>query len=238
MYRELIYENRDRIPLPDECPFSTEDTWKSLVWFYSHQYFTRVWVMQEINVNQNRTVYCGRFKIEWERVEHVAGYIILEPSFSTKFGFKDTYCWWAATLTSERIRRPRNWVFMLYLASNFHSMDAREMIYGLKGLIKYSDRTAILNPDYNKTLVEVYRDSVEAAIVNFENLDVLLYVTGNGSPSWVPRWNKPMLFRNPFRFGNALPWKPAGDTSPRWNIDKAANTLTMSGFTAGTIKSS
>jgi hypothetical protein len=45
-----------------------------------------------------------------------------------------------------------------------------------------------------------------------------------------------MLFRNPFRFGKALPWKPAGETKPIWNIDKKLNTLSLSGFVVDTIK--
>jgi hypothetical protein len=45
-----------------------------------------------------------------------------------------------------------------------------------------------------------------------------------------------MLFRNPFRFGKALPWKPAGDTKPLWNIDKKLNVLSLSGFVVDPLK--
>jgi hypothetical protein len=45
-----------------------------------------------------------------------------------------------------------------------------------------------------------------------------------------------MLFRNPFRFGKPLPWRPAGETSPIWNIDKKLSILSLTGFVIGTIK--
>jgi hypothetical protein len=45
-----------------------------------------------------------------------------------------------------------------------------------------------------------------------------------------------MLFRNPFRFGKALPWKPAGDSKPHYIIDKQLNVLHVSGFVIDTIK--
>ena len=93
VYREILYENRNRLPLPNECGFTTEATWGPLAWFYSQPYFTRVWVMQEINANKSRAVHCGLQTVEWERVELVAGYIILEPIFSSKFGFTTTHCW-------------------------------------------------------------------------------------------------------------------------------------------------
>lgn len=92
IYQELISKNRACLPLPSECEFSTDATWKSLIWFYSHSYFTRVWVIQEMGANNERLIHCGREKIEWELVDLVAGYIIMEPAFSKRFGFVDTYC--------------------------------------------------------------------------------------------------------------------------------------------------
>lgn len=81
----------------------------------------------------------------------------------------------------------------------------------------------------------MYRDSVEAGFVHIQNTDVLLYRTGNEISSWIPRWDLLMLFRNPFRFGKALPWKPAGKTKPIWNIDKTMNVLSPSGFVVDPI---
>lgn len=237
LYREVIYENRHKLPLPDQSDFNIDVSWKSLIWFYSNAYFTRVWVLEELNANEKRKVHCGHETVPWERVELVAGYIILEPAFSSKFGFTNTHCWWAATLTTERMGKSKNWLCMLYLASNFSCLDGRDMIYRLRGLMRYSDPTSLLEPDYNKTLIEVYRDSVEAAFLNFANADVLLYLTGLESPSWIPRWDKPMLFRNPFRFGNAVPWCPAGDAKTVWSIDKALNILSVSGFVVDWIRS-
>jgi len=92
-------------------------------------------------------------------------------------------------------------------------------------------------PDYSKSVMEVYRDSVEAAFISFQNTDVLLYIAGEEEdPSWIPQWNRAMLFRNPFRFGKALPWKPSGDSKPVWSIEKDSSVLSLMGYTAGTIK--
>ncbi|EWC45155.1 hypothetical protein DRE_06043 [Drechslerella stenobrocha 248] len=231
---ELVFKHRTTLPVPDQCEFSSEEMWKTLAWFYSFPYFSRVWVIQEVNANRERIAHCGGETIDWDLVEVVAGFIIMETDFSKRWDFGSTYVWWAATTTE--LKRPENWLFMLYLASNYGTSEPKDVIYGLRGLMKFSKGAELLEPDYNKTTLEVYRDSVEAALTNFENTDVLLYLSGKEEPSWVPSWNVSMLFRNPFRFGNPVPWKPAGDTKAVWSINKSTNVISLDGFVAGTIK--
>jgi hypothetical protein len=235
LYQKIMATAGEVIPVPNECEFSTEAMWKSLLWFYKHPYFTRVWAIQEVNANKERLLHCGREEVLWDRVSLVACYITMETAFSKAFGFTNAYCWWAATVTTDLVL-PKNWLSMLYLASNFSSLDPRDVIYGLRGMMELGKGAELLEPDYSKSAAEVYRDSVEAAFVNFDTTDVLLYVQGVEDPSWVPRWDIPMLFRNPFRFGKPLPWRPAGETSPIWSIDKESNILSLSGFIIGPIK--
>lgn len=102
--------------------------------------------------------------------------------------------------------------------------------------MKFKRGSELLDPDYSKTREEVYRDTVEAALLNFEKTDVLLYLTGSERPSWVPRWDVPMLFRNPFRFGNEVPWTPAGDTRASWRIDRDTYTLHLKCLFLSTVK--
>jgi hypothetical protein len=70
--------------------------------------------------------------------------------------------------------------------------------------MEFSDGDNLLDPDYSKSILEIYRDPVVAAFINFQYTDVFTYITGDENPSWIPQWNQPMLFRNPLRFGLAL----------------------------------
>lgn len=101
--------------------------------------------------------------------------------------------------------------------------------------MEFSNGSELLDPDYSKSVSEVYRDSVEAAIINFPNTDVFTYVRGNEHPSWIPQWNRLMVFLNLFRFGKALPWKPVGETTPIWNISKKLNMISLTGFVVDSI---
>ena len=74
--------------------------WQSLAWFYSRSYFTRAWVIQEISANTNREINVGFAKTTWNRVDLVASYIIMEPTFSDAYGFSAANCWWVAAISS------------------------------------------------------------------------------------------------------------------------------------------
>ncbi|MCJ1449048.1 MAG: hypothetical protein MMC23_009567 [Stictis urceolatum] len=236
-YQEIVLSKREQLPLPNECQFSNDVIWKSLTWFYAHPYFTRVWAVQEITANKRRVVHCGHETLSWEQTDLVAGYLIMDAAFSMKYGFSNTNCWWVNSI-AELASKPQDWLQTLYLASNYFSSDHRDVVYGLRGLMKFTRGAEMLEPDYSKSTIEVYRDSVEAAFIDYQNTHVLLYLTGNDDPSWVPRWNRAMLFRNPFRFGKPVPWKPAGNTTPEWSIDKEQNILSIQGFFLDTIESS
>ncbi|KAB2109327.1 hypothetical protein AG0111_0g2662 [Alternaria gaisen] len=106
----------------------------------------------------------------------------MEPAFSDEYGFSTANCWWVATI-SESIAQPTRWLNMFYLASNYGCLDTRDNIYGLRGLMKLSKEVHMLDPDYSKSTLQVYRDLIEAALVNFEKAGVLLHVTGKEEPS-------------------------------------------------------
>ncbi|KAI0485339.1 hypothetical protein GGR56DRAFT_70142 [Xylariaceae sp. FL0804] len=235
IYHEIIFKGRGSIPLLHECDFVSDEALQALLWLYKHAYFTRVWVIQEINANRSRVAHCGHETVQWEAVELVAGYIILESSFSRSRGFGDAYCWWASTAPSE-LTQAGNWLHMLYLASTFSATDPRDVIYGLRPMMDCAEGGELLDPDYGKTTVEAYRDSVEAALINYKTTNALLYVSGAEDPSWVPRWDVPMYFRNPFRFGKPLPWRPAGETQAIWSIDRDSNLLTLTGFNLDVVE--
>lgn len=234
IYQNVIFKNRGRFPMPHEIDFVSDEMWAALLWLYKHPFFTRVWVIQEINANKDRMAYCGHRKIRWDAVELVAGYVILETAFSKSHGFTDSYCWWASTAPAG-LTRADNWLHMLYLASNFSATDPRDVVYGLRGMIDCRTGGELLDPDYTKTVIDVYRDAVEASFLDYGKTNVLLYVSGAEDPSWVPRWDIAMLFRNPFRFAKPVPWRPAGDAPVDWSIDHAANVLSLGGFCLDTV---
>lgn len=58
-----------------------------------------MWVLRELIANEKRLLLFGREEIEWEQIDLVAGYFIVESALSKSFGFTDKYCWWVSTVT-------------------------------------------------------------------------------------------------------------------------------------------
>jgi Heterokaryon incompatibility protein (HET) len=237
VYNNVVFKNREKLPPPESFHLGTDLSLDALIWLYSRPYFARVWVVQEIYANNARMVHCGEEEINWDRLQLVACYFIANTAWSKQYGFTKTKSWYVAKMSSVGFSFSENWPQMLYLASNFASTDSRDQVFGLRGLMKIGPGADLLMPDYSKSLLEVYRDSVEAALMDYQNTDILNYATGSKMQvSWVPEWNHAMLFRNPFRLGKKLPFKPAGATKAVWAIDKQSNALYLTGKIIDRIK--
>lgn len=106
------------------------------------------------------------------------------------------------------------------------SSDPRDKVYAFLGL---ADRSlspfraglAILTPDYNLTVQEVYTQTAQVLLLAFNSLNLLSHVEDpsrrmiQGLPSWVPDLSTsldpyPLRFRGPSRWtaGGNLPWTP------------------------------
>ena len=93
VYQGVVLKYCEALPLPNECKYVTDDMCKSLIWLYSHPYFTSAWIIQGLNAGEKRVVRCGHEPTDWLRVELVAGHIIMESAFSRRFGFSSAHCW-------------------------------------------------------------------------------------------------------------------------------------------------
>ena len=143
LYQEVIFKYCDILSVPNKYDFSIEIMWKSLVWFYSYLYFMRVWYIQEVNTNKNRLLYCGLEKVIWDRVSLVVYDITMETVFLQVFGFINAYCQQTAIVTIDLVQ-PRKQLLVLYLTFNFSSLDLRDMIYGLRGMMELDKRADLL----------------------------------------------------------------------------------------------
>ena len=128
---------------------------QAVVSIANNSYFTRLWVVQEIILSNQKMVLCshpsgGAAWIKWLDLAAVAGIIInVEyhvPSLSARYLIKDHL---------RDIWMPLFHAVRLF--SQSHCQDPRDKVYGLLGLVKEEQRLTI---DYGKPLQNVFLDTV------------------------------------------------------------------------------
>jgi hypothetical protein len=87
---------------------------------------------------------------------------------------------------------------LLSYTSEFRATDPRDRIYGKLGLHAFSRSGMRIEPDYDKTVKEVYRDFAVLGMNHYANLEILSFAglkdrMRHDVPSWVPQWDKNLV---------------------------------------------
>lgn len=178
---------------------------ESIVKLFNREYWFRIWVIQEVNSAKEITIMCGRYKIDWRRVESVQDMLwaehknkIMERSINEPRLFEfDT------VINHQGVKAlalpPRDTPAALpklhTLLSAFYDKkgtDPRDKVYALVGLTTARDDPRFVI-DYSASISQVYIDVVKFFLVSSEKLDVICLlprgVNQYNLPSWVPDWN-------------------------------------------------
>ena len=207
---------RDFLAMP---PPENRTTWAALGRLYKSSLFRRVWCLQEAVLAPSAQVMLGELSVPWEHVGVVATCMRDVPA--QVFHYEDgalsgvnNACLIYGLSHIKEGRQHISFLQLLALTRPFVATDFRDKIYGILGIpTTDSDPDAgdtFLQPDYTKTLSEVYIDCSLAIIRRTRSLRLLSYVqhgqlpgriddiseriasddTLVKVPSWVPRWHQ------------------------------------------------
>lgn len=186
-------------------------SWIALNKFSNRPYWDRLWIIQEVALGSGRTLmFCGDKSMDWERMCH--GFEVLHQhlwqakDFSISAERKilnpaDTRNWidtgpvhhiskdlWA--MSQPEKRKELGLSRLLEISSFSKSMNPRDKVYGLLGLIS-ADFAKAIAPDYDIEAREVFLRLAKAYIDAYRNLEILrdANIWGeSGAPTWVPDW--------------------------------------------------
>jgi hypothetical protein len=187
-------------------------SWIALNKFSTRPYWDRLWIIQEVALGFRRTLmFCGDKSMDWERMCHgfdvLHQYLWQAKDFSISAERKmlnpaDTRTWinpgplhhiWKDLWDlSQPEKRSALGLSRLLEISNFSkSMNSRDKVYGLLGLIPTEFAKGI-TPDYDIEAREVFIRSAKAYIGAYQSLELLrdANIWGeSGAPTWVPDWS-------------------------------------------------
>ncbi|KAI0429835.1 heterokaryon incompatibility protein-domain-containing protein [Xylaria sp. FL1042] len=197
-YRNLVYG----LPPP------SAREWKAFREFLSNPWFQKIWVVQEVVLARKAVVVLGNWHVDWDAVGKATtwfeakGYAMPRTMRYVLDDPKDLLPITGASILWQMHSIPGKRVPLLALLKDFRSRHASQdvdRLYAALGLAQETEDShfkglhALLEPDYSKSLEDVYRDLTIYLIIENGSLAVISYVDNFKMlsltlPSWVPDW--------------------------------------------------
>ena len=175
---------------------------EGLLRLFRKPWFSRTWVVQEYGLAKMAIAMFGDQTIQFHYIGAAA--VILLKSFRehlVPLQVKQTvdmvnhlYSMFSPDIWL------RNFTHLIDNARLFNATDPRDKIYAFleHPLARLSSGDAIIEPDYRKSILEVYREATVTLIQRGESIDILCAVQHDPNtstidpnfPSWVPRFDK------------------------------------------------
>ncbi|KAF5618633.1 heterokaryon incompatibility 6 OR allele [Fusarium sp. NRRL 52700] len=187
---EFIMECYDPSPDNTHLSFPRSDTlMNSLRNFFLRPWFTRVWVIQEVFLSSEKTIYCGEKEIPWDAMDNFKHYLV-----NTRLQFRLPYVVSKASKSSAVDDAERFMLSALLDSRHCEATDPRDKIYSLLPILQSHNRSLDLIPRYQDTPGRIYIDCALSMLPRC-GWSLLYAVQGNSKiehlPSWVPDWNVP-----------------------------------------------
>lgn len=178
------------------------DPWWNLVAaFYRHDWFSRLWVFQEVAVATAADVLWGASSIPWDivgrasiRIRTLLHQQILRYSMTNVYHGYLFYKW---SVVNERPDGPESFLYMLQITRKLHCSDQKDRIYALSGFTTVDICAADFHFEvgFKKRLRLVYQEFARKILRRMQTLDILSAVQHDPGIfnvqklTWVPKWN-------------------------------------------------
>jgi hypothetical protein len=199
--RELMFKKSSwakHLQNHPETLVANTPSWFAIRELLRREYFSRLWVFQEIRLATNAVVYVGEDRLDWQLFklgllwlcpmlgdlnEHITNLVMEDFSSSSISGFLD--------ITEEGDAGSRSLNSLLEKTVKLSCSDPRDRLYAIRGLV-IPKEIDYIRPDYSKTTEEVFKDFtlrriLDAADGNILSRCLLQNAPSNlHMPSWVP----------------------------------------------------
>ncbi|KAM0430582.1 hypothetical protein ACHAPT_005933 [Fusarium lateritium] len=249
MHHEFRLAHSEELLKQDKSP------WVPLAQMTKLQWFNRIWIVQEIGTTAPATLYWGDAEIDWEILSLVTG--VLGENYHylrSRFGILTPnirYLYQRFVEPDEDYDMNHNrasFIYELHRARHLLAKDPRDHVYAFLGhfsLHTGSQALSELEPDYGKSIEDVYYDVAARELAGGESLLLLTAchdvpatyrrrpMTRGDLPTWVPDWRiVPLhLIGTP-----VTPHRASGDLKPKLRIDDERKALHIRGVRVDTIR--
>lgn len=185
---------------------SNANSWIAIKNLIHREWFSRLWVFQEIGLATNAIVVAGKDCLDWQVFTNgllwvwvVSEYLneIIENLEMDEFDSSNLFGFLTLSKGS-RNGRTRSVFNLLELTTKLSCSDARDRLYAIRSLVVPQQRSLIV-PDYSKSVKEVYKAFTLRLILENGYADILRKCVWRNSPSIleIPSWVPDISFANP-----------------------------------------
>jgi hypothetical protein len=158
---------------------SYDRNWKAVTGLFSRNYWTRVWILQEVLQSSQAILHCGSKSLPWPPIH---AFLVNWPKFSLGIAAHKAmyYSSWPRELAKFHLQVITEKISLLdgLLLSRPRFATMRvDYVYGILSLVDL--KGCPLPPNYSKGTMTVFRDVVLHAIQTERNLDILTACKGH-----------------------------------------------------------
>jgi hypothetical protein len=218
---EDVYRSLLKIPIMTNLDGLRADPerWSCVRLFFHRRWFSRCWVLGEVGVSKEATVFSGRWSMAWSEfalfIEIASRTTIsnfsgvpsgrLTDVFATMWSVMTTESSWKVEI--EIVAKAANWMKrrtlsdsmallrILDIGTQFDASDDRDHIFAFLGHPLF---IGFIEPNYSWTIEETHRRVAERILHSTKSLDMLCYVENRfddlKGTSWIPQWNRPRKY--------------------------------------------
>ena len=230
--------------------------------FFNNPFFDRIWIVQEIGLSSYGTLAAiGKNKIAWEDIGMAAAKVLdrlpihVEPVlhgmmqamlmhnlFRTRKEFQAMSLAWRGYIIPSFNLHP--FQHLLETSRTFNATDPCDKVYALLGHpdARKADGELMVEPDYQKSALEVFKETALSIIEQSSKLDILSSAGWTSIlseidekverwPSWIPDWSvrlRQCVFAGDF--------SASGQSDSQVEIFQRTNCLSVRGFSFDVIE--
>ena len=157
----------------------TANQWHAMKWFFSREWFCRLWVIRELNLSATALSYCGNGCADAHLISLVARQLAqIETAHKLLDG--ESYVYNAMRMRSRVFSELSSILLPLHYARSYKTTDARDRVYAMLSIPSFAHAWAPAKADYTMTSSQVFKAVVETSIRSSKNLLCLSFVQHSG----------------------------------------------------------
>jgi hypothetical protein len=182
---ESIALSRDNPPPPQDS------WWKPVAAFYRREWFSRLWVFQEIAMATSASVHWGTWSIPWETAGcasiHIRTLYLKAIMYHAMFNVYNAYLFYKKSAVDFQ----ESFLYMLQVSRKLQCTFRKDSVYALSGFATVDIKPDDFSARAKEGTISLYRRFARKILRRMRTLDLLSAVQHtsptSSRPTWVPR---------------------------------------------------